>query len=226
MPLGPHIIAPDYLDMPPAPQYGSHMTTITPLTPRQQQVLDLIRQQIDNHGSPPTLRELAKSLGVSGTLPISKHLEALERKGYVTRGSGSRNISLNDATNAVSLPIVGTVRAGALTPAIEDIQGYMAVDRLQLHGGGFFLRVAGDSMINAAIKEGDLALVRPQPIASNREIVVAMVNGEATLKRFYRDGGTIRLQPENPNMQAIMLREGDGEVSIIGKVVAIFRSLE
>lgn len=199
--------------------------TTKQLTARQQQVLGLIRLHIDDNSYPPTLREIAQKLGVSGTLPVSKHLEALERKGYLTRGSGSRSIVLNSATGSVSLPIVGTVRAGALSPPIEDIQGYMAVDRLSLHGGTFFLRVTGDSMINAAIKEGDLALIRPQPTASNREIVVAMVNGEVTLKRFYREGNTIRLQPENPNMRAIILREEDGDVSIIGKVVAIFRSL-
>lgn len=204
------------------------MTTNTPLTPRQQQVLELIRRQLDQQGYPPTLRELAHQLGVSGTLPVSKHLEALQRKGYLTRSNNARGITLTEATadSAVSVPVIGTVRAGALTPAIEDIQGYLAVDRLQLHGGTFFLRVRGDSMINAAIKEGDLALIRPQPTAHNREIVVAMVNGEATLKRFYREGDTIRLQPENPNLRPIILREGDGEVSIVGKVVAIFRNLE
>lgn len=201
------------------------MTTIHPLTKRQQQVLELIRQHIDNHGYPPTLRELAKQLEVSGTLPVSKHLDALERKGYLTRSSGSRSISLNDSTSSVSLPIVGTVRAGALTLAIEDIQGYMAVDRVTLHGGTFFLRVRGDSMINAAICDGDLALVRPQPTAENREIVVAMINGEATLKEFHRERGQIRLQPKNPNMAPIIVKEGSDDVTIIGKVVAIFRSL-
>lgn len=201
------------------------MTTIHPLTKRQQQVLELIRQHIDNHGYPPTLRELAKQLEVSGTLPVSKHLDALERKGYLTRSSGSRSISLNDSPSSVSLPIVGTVRAGALTLAIEDIQGYMAVDRVTLHGGTFFLRVRGDSMINAAICDGDLALVRPQPTAENREIVVAMINGEATLKEFHRERGQIRLQPKNPNMAPIIVKEGSDDVTIIGKVVAIFRSL-
>lgn len=203
------------------------MTTTQALTARQQQVLELIRQQIDDTGYPPTLRELARQLGVSGTLPVSKHLEALQRKGYLSRSTDARGICLTGSVaSAVSLPIVGTVRAGALTPAIEDIQGYLALDRLQLHGGTFLLRVRGDSMINAAIKEGDLALIRPQPTAHNREIVVAMVNGEATLKRFYREKDHIRLQPENPNLRPIILREGDGEVSIVGKVVAIFRNLE
>jgi repressor LexA len=202
------------------------MTTNQVLTARQQQVLELIRQHIDASGYPPTLRELARQLGVSGTLPVSKHLEALQRKGYLSRSNDARGISLTSTvTNAVSLPIVGTVRAGALTPAIEDIRGYLAVDRLQLHGGTFFLRVAGDSMINAAICDGDLALVRPQPTAENRDIVVAMVEGEATLKEFHREKGQIRLQPKNPNMAPIIVKEGSAEVTIIGKVVGIFRSM-
>jgi repressor LexA len=128
---------------------------------------------------------------------------------------------------AVLLPIVGVVRAGALQPAIEDIEGYFAIDRSQLKASdSFFLRVKGDSMINAAIRDGDLAMVRPQATAENRDIVVAMVNGEATLKRFYRERGQIRLQPENPNMEPIIIRPRDGEVTIIGKVVGIYRELE
>ncbi len=110
------------------------------------------------------------------------------------------------------VPIVGTVRAGALQPAIEEIEGYFTIDRSRLPAeDAFFLRVKGDSMINAAILEGDLALVRPQPTAENRDIVVAMVEGEATLKRFYKERGRIRLQPENPNMEPIIIRAGNGK---------------
>ena len=123
--------------------------------------------------------------------------------------------------------MVGEVRAGALHPAIEQVEGHFAIDRSQLErGGAFFLRVKGDSMIHAHIKEGDLALVRPQQTAANRDIVVAMVDGEATLKRFYRERSQIRLQPENPNYNAIVIREGDGDVTIVGKVIGIFRQLE
>jgi repressor LexA len=126
----------------------------------------------------------------------------------------------------VSVPIVGTVRAGALQPAIEEIEGYFSIDRSRLPAeDAFFLRVKGDSMINAAILEGDLALVRPQSTAQNRDIVVAMIEGEATLKRFYRGRGHIRLQPENPNMEPIIVRPGEGELTIIGKVVGIYRPL-
>ncbi|UFS69872.1 transcriptional repressor LexA [Geomonas sp. RF6] len=198
------------------------------LTSRQQQVLDIITEYFNEYGYPPSLRDIGKKLSVSGTLGVMKHLEALEKKGYIRRHEGSsRGISLVQQAQGTALPIVGTVRAGALHPAFEDIQGYFAVDQSQLRGGGsFFLRVKGDSMIHAHIKEGDLALVRPQPTAANRDIVVAMVEGEATLKRFYREGRQIRLQPENPNYSAIIVKEGEGEVSIVGKVVGIYRQME
>jgi repressor LexA len=197
------------------------------LTARQQEVLDFVTQHVNEYGYAPSLREIGRKLGVTGTLGVMKHLEALEKKGYLRRQEGSsRGITLANQAQAASLPIVGVVRAGALHPAIEDVEGHFAIDRSQLHGGTFFLRVNGDSMINAHIKEGDLALVRPQPNASNRDIVVAMVGGEATLKRFYNEGNRIRLQPENPNYDAIIIREGEGEVSIVGKVVGIYREME
>ncbi len=198
------------------------------LTPRQQQVLEFITFHLDGHGCPPTLREIARHLRASGTLGVMKHLDALERKGFIRRHPGnSRGIEVIGRAAAVPLPIVGMVRAGALQPAIEDIEGYVSLDRSRVKGEGcFFLRIKGDSMINAAIREGDLALVRPQPVAANRDIVVAMIDGEATLKRFYQARDHIRLQPENPNMEAIIVRPGEGEVVIVGKVIAIYRELE
>ncbi|MBC8019211.1 MAG: transcriptional repressor LexA [Verrucomicrobia bacterium] len=195
-------------------------------TARQQQVLDFIESHIDNSGYPPTLREICAHIGVSGTLSAIRHLDALEKKGYLKRDSSSRGIALTSPNSvSASLPIVGTVRAGALTLAVEDIQGYLSLDRTRLHGGRFFLRVQGNSMINACIQHGDLALVHPQPTAENRDIVVAMLDGEATLKRFYREQGHIRLQPENPAMEAIIIPEESGELTIIGKIVGIYRDL-
>ncbi|MDD5285388.1 MAG: transcriptional repressor LexA [Desulfuromonadaceae bacterium] len=195
-------------------------------TARQQQVLDFIQSHVDNDGYPPTIREICAHLGVSGTVSAMRHLDALEKKGYIKRDSGSRGIAITSPTSlSASLPIVGTVRAGDLSPAVEDITGYLSVDRILLHGGKFFLRVQGDSMINASICGGDLVLVRPQASADNREIVVAMVDGEATLKRFFRENATIRLQPENPKMAAIVIPEGSGDVTIIGKVVGLYRDL-
>ncbi len=198
------------------------------LTSRQEQVLDFITSHIDNNGYPPSQREIAAHLQVSGTLPVAKHLTALEKKGYLKRDGVNRGIALtNSPSRAISLPIAGTVRAGHLSPAIEDIQGYFSVDHLAVQGRDcFFLRVSGDSMIGAGIFDGDLALVRPQPVAANKDTVVAMVDGEATLKWFYKERDHIRLQPANPNMKAIIVRPEDGDVSIIGKVIGVYRRLE
>jgi repressor LexA len=198
------------------------------ITPRQKKVLDFITGHLEQHGYPPTLREIGGHLGVNGTLGIMKHLDALERKGYIRKTAGSsRGIALTGtATGAVSLPVVGTVRAGALSLAVEEIEGYFSLDPARLPSeDAFFLRVRGDSMIRAAILDGDLALVRPQATAENRDIVVAMVGDEATLKRFYRKRDHIRLQPENPAMEPIIVRKGEGEVVIIGKVVGIYRDM-
>lgn len=195
-------------------------------TDRQKQVLDYIQSRIDNDGYPPTLREICAHLGVSGTVSAIRHLDALEKKGYIKRDSGSRGIALTSpTTDSASLPIAGTVQAGALTPALEDITGYLSIDRSLLHGGKFLLRVKGDSMINAFICDKDLVLVRPQPSAENQDIVVAMVEGEATLKRFFREKDSIRLQPENSSMAPIIIPNGPNEVSIVGKVVGVIRDM-
>lgn len=165
---------------------------------------------------------------VSGTLPVMKHLDALERKGYIRReGSVNRGITLvTPNSRSTSLPIVGTVRAGQLSTAIEDIQGYFSVDHLMVKGAGcFFLRISGDSMINAGILDGDLALVSPQTTAEKKDIVVAMVDGEATVKWFYKEHDHIRLQPANPDMKPILIFPEDGDVTIIGKVIGVYRQL-
>ena len=199
------------------------------LTPRQQKVLEFIVGYLDDRGYPPTLRDIAGHLKVSGTLGVMKHLDALERKGFIRKHSGaSRGISLTGtATRSVSLPIVGVVRAGSPQPAVEDIEGFFSIDHSQLKSGAtFFLRVKGDSMINDAIREGDLALVRPQTTAENGNIVVATIDGEATLKRYYRLKDHICLRPANPNYDDIMIHAGTGEeITIIGKVVGIYRQL-
>lgn len=199
------------------------------LPPRQQQVLDCIGSYLARHGYPPTLRDIAAALDISGTLGVMKHLAALEKKGYLRRSGDSRGIVLigDGATAATpALPVVGTVRAGQPEPAIEDIEDHFTVDASLLRSGGrFFLKVKGDSMIGAAICDGDLALIRPQPDAADGDIVVALVDGEATLKRFFRQGDGIRLQPENPALTPIIVPKGSAEVTIVGKVVAICRRL-
>jgi repressor LexA len=200
---------------------------VTDLTARQQKVLDFIARFIQTNGYSPTLRDIAGHLNVSSTFGVNRHLDALEKKGFIRRSGTARGIVLaTQGAKSVPLPIVGTVRAGQLHPAIEDIQGYFAVDQGQVKGEGcFLLRVKGDSMIGAGIFDGDLALVRPQPVAENRDTVVVMVEGEATLKWFYRERDRIRLQPANPNMEPILVGP-DKDVSIVGKVIGIYRQLE
>ncbi len=200
----------------------------TELTQRQRQVLQYISSFSDDNGYPPSQREIAGHLKVSGTLPVMKHLDALERKGYLKRGNANRGITLRTPhSRPVSLPIVGTVRAGQLSTAIEDIQGYFSVDQMAVKGSDcFFLRVSGDSMITAGILDGDLAMVRPQPVAENKDIVVAMLEGEATVKRFYKEQDHIRLQPENPTMAPIRIYPEDGDFVIVGKVIGIYRSIQ
>lgn len=207
------------------------MTTYTAhtseLTARQQQVLQFITDFTGSHGFPPSQREIAGHLKVSGTLPVMKHLSALERKGYIKREQANRGIRLSSQpAKSVSLPIAGSVRAGQLTPAIEDIQGHFAVDPMAVRGDGcFFLRVKGESMIEAGVFEGDLVMIRPQRTAENKDMVVAMLEDEVTLKWFYREQGQIRLQPANQAMQPIIIRPEDGEPSIIGKVIGVYRTL-
>jgi repressor LexA len=197
------------------------------LTQRQRQVLQFITSFTDSSGYPPSQREIAGHLKVSGTLPVMKHLGALERKGYIRRDNVNRGITLSTPhSRPVSLPIVGTVRAGQLSTAIEDVMGYFSVDLTAVKGADcFFLKVSGDSMINAGILDGDLALVRPQPTAENKDTVVAMVDGEATVKLFHKEQDHIRLQPANSTMKPILIYPEDGEVTIVGKVIGVFRQL-
>lgn len=202
-------------------------TTGNELTQRQHQVLQFITDFSETSGFPPSQREIAHHLNVSGTLPVMKHLAALERKGYIKREQVNRGITLNKPPNkSIALPIVGAVRAGQLTPAIEDIQGHFAVDPMAVKGDGcFFLRVKGDSMIEAGIFEGDLVMVRPQKTAESKDTVVAMLDDEATLKWFYREKDHIRLQPANSAMQPIIIKPEDGALSLVGKVIGVYRRL-
>lgn len=198
------------------------------LTSRQQQVYNFILHHLDQYSYAPTLQEVAAHLEIRGNLGVLRHLDALEKKGYIRRTRGSsRGIVVLGRSSCSSLPVVGSVAAGPLSEALEHIDGYLNVDAALIKGdGSFILRVRGDSMIEAQIVDGDLAVVRPQATADNGDIVVAMVDGEATLKRFYREAGQIRLQPENSRMQPIILSSADGEVTILGKVTGIIRVLE
>ncbi len=202
------------------------------LTQRQKQVLDFISQYIQSHGAPPTLREISGHICTRGTVTALRHIETLEKKGYLHRREGSsRGIVLTEKSGRsealVPIPIVGTVHAGHPQPAVEYIEGYIGISPEWVKEDAcFFLRVKGDSMIDAHILDGDLALIRPQAIAENGEIVVARINGEATLKRFYHHGDHIRLQPENQHMKPILIQASDAEAVIIGKLLKTIRSFD
>lgn len=199
-------------------------------TARQRQVYDFLTDYLAANGYPPTLQEIAGHLHVSGNVGVLRHLKALEREGLITRNPGSsRSIALTGgvASGSVVLPLVGSVRAGLPQLAIEEIEAHIAVDSsLVKTKDSFLLRVKGDSMIDAHIVAGDLVVVRPQPSAENGEIVVAMIDGEATLKRFFHEGDRLRLQPENANSQPIIVTADTQDVTIIGKITGLCRVLE
>jgi repressor LexA len=196
------------------------------LTPRQRQTYDFIRNFIGKYGYSPTLQEIAASLGISGNLGVQRHLAALERQGLLRRTPrNSRAIVLTEAARSgQSLPLLGVIRAGMPQLAQQERAGAVVVDPALIRSpDSFVLRVQGDSMIEAQICSGDLVVVRPQPSAENGEIVVVLIAGDATLKRFYREEGRIRLQPENRQMAPIFLDQSGGEVAIIGKVTGLMR---
>jgi repressor LexA len=199
------------------------------LTARQKELFDFLREFFLEKGFPPTLREMASHFGLKGPRGPQKTLNILERKGYIRKIPGeSRAIEILgfSSSNIISIPIVGRVRAGDPILAIENIEGYFNLDRRFASSKDvFLLRVQGDSMIDAHIQDGDFALVKPQSNAENGEIVVALIEDEATIKRIFTERDLIRLEPANPTMEPIVIKKGEGKVSLVGKVVGIFRKL-
>jgi repressor LexA len=202
------------------------------LTTKQKRVLDFLNHHLKEKGFPPTLREIASHFGLRGPKAPQKTLQILEKKGHIRRvPGGSRAIEILGGFSlqkgvALSVPIVGGVRAGEPILAIENIEGYINLDRsLASSEDVFLLRVQGDSMIDAHIQDGDFALVKPQPNAENGEIVVALIDDEATIKRIFKKRDLIRLEAANPAMEPIVVRKGEKRVTIVGKVVGIFRKL-
>lgn len=197
------------------------------LTKRQEEVLGFIREHLKEAGYPPTLRELCASLGIKGPKNAAKHLDALEKKGRIRRNGCARGIELLDGwvRQGVSIPIAGRVNAGPPSLAVEDVLGHIVLDE-SFFGcrDAFLLKVEGESMTGAGISDGDFVVVRPQDTASEGEIVVALVDGEATVKRFSRSGGAIVLKPENPSMGPIVVGSASA-VMIIGRVISVIRRL-
>ena len=224
------------------------------LTQTQEKALNFLREFLGEKGFPPTLREIASHFGLKGPKGPQKTLHILERKGYIRKTpGGSRAIEIlkpqigklrtamvqgrrsgllyeknvgSASVPTVSLPIVGRVTAGDPILAIENIEGYVNFDRnLVSSEDVFLLRVKGDSMIDAHIQDGDFALVKPQKDAENGEIIVALIDDEATIKRIFKKRDLIRLEPANPNMEPIVVKKGEKRITIIGKVIGIFRKI-
>ena len=195
----------------------------------QTRILDYIEKTTRQKGYPPSVREICDATGLKSTSTVHGHLIRLEKKGLIARDSMKpRAISLpfdRDATASersgmVSIPIVGRVTAGMPILATENIEEYVSLPQVMIGDGEHYvLGVRGESMIEAGIMDGDYVVVRKQPTAYNGDIVVAMIEDEATVKRFYRENGVFRLQPENPTMKPIIVPE----VTILGKVVSLYR---
>jgi repressor LexA len=208
------------------------MTNKKELTPTQERVFSFLKDYLGEKGFPPTLREIASHFGLKGPKGPQKTLNILERKGYIRKiPGGSRAIEILGLppihlSQILSIPIIGRVQAGEPILAIENIEGYINLDRnLVSSSDVFLLRVQGDSMIDAHIQDGDFALVKPQPTAENGEIVVALIEDEATIKRIFQKRDLIRLEPANPRMEPIIVKKGGKKVTIVGKVVGIFRKI-
>jgi repressor LexA len=197
------------------------------LTAKQQRVLEVIRSTMRDRGQPPTVREIGQEIGVASSCTVQRHLDALVRKGFITRDRYKyRSIQLADSpfpmfARAMNVPIVGSIAAGAPITAVENIEDTFPLPA-ELVGDDtiFMLRVRGDSMINAGIFDGDLVAVRQQPDAVNGDIVAALLEEEATVKRFFREGDHVRLQAENPDYEPILARD----VKILGKVILSIRN--
>ena len=207
----------------------------TKITKRQQAVLDNIEKHIREKGFGPTVREVCQDLGLSSPSTVHVHLKALEEKGFIKRDplksrsisltyqpEGEPNIIAADFGRVIDVPLVGNVAVGTPILAEENITDTIALPTdIVGDAPSFALSVRGDSMIEAGINDGDYVVVKEQPTADNGEIVVAIIGDGATVKRFYKEKGRIRLQPENSSMEPIFVNE----CLIAGKVVAVFRRI-
>jgi repressor LexA len=205
------------------------------LTGRQQEIWEFLVGYVGRHGYPPTVREIGESVGLASPSTVHAHLANLERAGYLRRDPTKpralellrdRPMETAAVTEFQRLPLVGSIAAGGPILADENIEDELGVPEPLGRNADFLLRVRGDSMINAGILDGDIVVIRRQEDARNGEIVAALVGddesaNEATVKRFYRDGTRVRLQPENDALDAMFPEY----VQILGKVVGVFRSL-
>lgn len=209
------------------------------LTEKQKRVLEFIEQFTKEQGYPPSVREIGAAVGLTSTATVHGYLERLEKKGYLDRAAlktramkvvhpeekpaaGEVETMVTADEKYMEVPIVGRVAAGMPILAQEQVEGYLPLSfDFARNKDLFVLRVRGESMINVGIYDGDLIIVSRQPNASNGDIVVALIEEEATVKTFYKEQGHFRLQPENDSMEPIIVPE----VVILGKVVGLFRNM-
>jgi repressor LexA len=199
------------------------------LTTEQNRIFSFVSDCITRVGAPPTIREIAGHFGYKSINNVRQHLRLIAQKGYVRLLQGkARGIELAVATervvgNEIQVPLVGAVPAGKPMTAVENIQDYVTIDHTMFRGDGLFtLRVKGDSMQGAGVLDGDIAIVRQQNAAQNGDIVVVLIDDEATLKRYYHRGDHIALHPENEKYEDIIVRSNK-DVSIVGKMVGVIR---
>lgn len=202
------------------------------LTKRQLDILNFIKQKVQEKGYPPSVREIGQAVGLASSSTVHGHLSRLEEKGYIRRDpTKPRAIEIlgedgpsTIMKSVVHVPIIGKVTAGPPITAVENIEEHfpLPANLVPENDSVFMLKIVGDSMIEAGILDGDLVVVRQQTSANNGEIVVAMTEeDEATVKRFYKEKEHFRLQPENSSLQPIILQH----VSIIGKVIGVYRNI-
>lgn len=212
-----------------------------PISKKQREILEFMENEILVRGFPPSVREIGEAVHLKSTSSVHAHLEALEKKGYIRKDATKpraieildpdfREKRLRTYTDTehmpepqeyVQVPVIGSVAAGQPLLAVEQIESYFPFPVAQLpNAQTFMLRVKGESMINAGIFDGDYVLVEQTEDAHDGEMVVALVEDSATVKTFYRENGYIRLQPENPNMKPILVRE---RLKILGRVIGVLR---
>ncbi|MCI9642651.1 MAG: transcriptional repressor LexA [Eubacterium sp.] len=191
------------------------------LNKTQKKIFEYIKSVISERGIAPSVREIGVAVGLKSTSTVQYNLNALEREGFIERDPNLKRTIRIAGVNlkAVPVPLVGTVTAGKPILASEMIEEYIPV-AMRKSGNYFALHVKGDSMINAHILDGDIVIVEQTPVADNGEIVVALIDDEATVKRFYKENGHFRLQPENDNYKPIIAEE----LTILGRVSTIIRN--
>ena len=191
------------------------------ISEKQKQIFEFIKERIASYGTAPSVREIGSAVGLKSTSSVQYNLNALEDAGYIKRDANlKRTIRIAGSAESVNhIPLIGTVTAGVPILATQQIEDYIALSGVT--GNNLFaLHIKGDSMINAGIYDGDIVIVEQCPVADNGEIVVALIDEEATVKRFYKEKGHFRLQPENDKYEPIIVEE----CTILGRVRTLIRS--